>query len=387
MVERRQGVRFQGLERGGEEMLERFREGEIRIPSGCAIAAVVNRNKTLMSSNGIVSALALMRDRSNGLGGGFAAYGIYPEYANFYALHVFYDSEEARERGEKKLRQSFEVVCAEEIPTRRTRWIKKSPLVWRYFGVPREEKVEDWGAEEEAIVDLVMEVNSRAEGMYIFSSGKNMGAFKGVGFPEEMAEFYRLEDYKGYIWTGHGRFPTNTPGWWGGAHPFCLLDWSIVHNGELSSYGTNRAYLEMFGYACSLQTDTEVITYVFDLLMRRHRLSLHHTVQAVCPPFWERIAAMATEEARVARAIRLTYPAALLNGPFSIVVATGRGIMGLNDRIKLRPMTAGVQGELLAVASEEAAVRVLCPAPEEVWQPGGGEPVLGLVKGAESLWP
>ena len=30
-----------------------------------------------------------MRDRSNGLGGGFAAYGIYPEYKDFYALHVF----------------------------------------------------------------------------------------------------------------------------------------------------------------------------------------------------------------------------------------------------------------------------------------------------------
>ena len=30
-----------------------------------------------------------MHDRSNGLGGGFAAYGIYPEYRDFYALHMF----------------------------------------------------------------------------------------------------------------------------------------------------------------------------------------------------------------------------------------------------------------------------------------------------------
>ena len=25
------------------------------------------------------------------------------------------------------------------------------------------------------------------------------------------------------------------PGWWGGAHPFALLDYSVVHNGEISS--------------------------------------------------------------------------------------------------------------------------------------------------------
>ncbi len=30
-----------------------------------------------------------MHDRSNGLGGGFAAYGIYPEYKDFFALHMF----------------------------------------------------------------------------------------------------------------------------------------------------------------------------------------------------------------------------------------------------------------------------------------------------------
>ena len=85
-----------------------------------------------------------------------------------------------------------------------------------------------------------------------------MGTFKAVGFPEDVGEFYRLEEYEGYSWTAHGRYPTNTPGWWGGAHPFTLLDYSIVHNGEISSYDANRRFIEMFGYKCNLQTDTEV---------------------------------------------------------------------------------------------------------------------------------
>ena len=48
-------------------------------------------------------------------------------------------------------------------------------------------------------------------GSYVFSSGKNMGTFKAVGFPEDVGEFYRLEEYEGYSWTAHGRYPTNTP--------------------------------------------------------------------------------------------------------------------------------------------------------------------------------
>ena len=39
-----------------------------------------------------------MHDRSNGLGGGFAGYGIYPEYKDLYAFHIFYD-DARRQRG------------------------------------------------------------------------------------------------------------------------------------------------------------------------------------------------------------------------------------------------------------------------------------------------
>ena len=93
-----------------------------------------------------------------------------------------------------------------------------------------------------------MWVNSKIENAHVFSSGKNMGCFKGVGYPEEIGEYFMLDRlYRAYTWTVHGRFPTNTQAWWGGAHPFSLLDTTVVHNGEISSYGTNRWYLEMYG--------------------------------------------------------------------------------------------------------------------------------------------
>ena len=48
-----------------------------------------------------------MHDRSNGLGGGFAGYGIYPEYEDYYAFHVFYDTQAAKEACEREFEQSL----------------------------------------------------------------------------------------------------------------------------------------------------------------------------------------------------------------------------------------------------------------------------------------
>ena len=71
-------------------------EGQVRIPSGCAIAAMISRTGRMFTGERIINAMAPMHERSNGLGGGFAGYGIYPEYRNFYAIHVFYDDNRSR---------------------------------------------------------------------------------------------------------------------------------------------------------------------------------------------------------------------------------------------------------------------------------------------------
>ena len=47
-------------------------EGQVRIPSGCAIAAMISREGNRISGEAITNAMKPMHDRSNGLGGGFA---------------------------------------------------------------------------------------------------------------------------------------------------------------------------------------------------------------------------------------------------------------------------------------------------------------------------
>ncbi|MDR3312053.1 MAG: glutamine amidotransferase family protein [Spirochaetaceae bacterium] len=356
------------------------KEGEVRIPSGCALTGIFSRSGKRISGADAITSIATMHDRSNGLGGGFAGYGIYPEYKQYYALHIFYNTPEAKRECEAYLERKFDVINLSEIPVRNNPAITNIPLIWRYFTRPLQLRMEEANLDEkEYVVRCVNHVNSEITDAFVFSSGKNMGVFKAVGFPEDVGNFFRLEDYQGYCWTGHGRYPTNTPGWWGGAHPFTLLDFSVVHNGEISSYDTNRRYIEMFGYKCSLLTDTEVITYLLDYLIRKQQFSPEEAAHVIAAPFWQTIEAMDDKNREQYKFLRQVFPELLINGPFSILFGFTGGIMALNDRLKLRSMVAAEKGDFLYLASEECAIRAIESDPDCVWAPTGGEPVIATL--------
>ncbi len=243
--------------------------------SGCSIFGMINLRGEKTDGSPIIRAVANMHDRSNGLGGGFAVHGIYPELAELYALHVMFDDEAARlrDRGVHPGRLRRRAGRAHPLPPP-ARHRRRPPAVEvLHPAAGRPGRGPGGGRRFHGARGDAYQLG-RIDGAFVFSSGKNMGVFKGVGYPEDIGRFFRLDEYEGYIWVAHGRFPTNTQGWWGGAHPFNLLDMSVVHNGEISSYGINRRFLEMYGYDCTLHTDTEVLAYGVDLLMRRHGLSI-----------------------------------------------------------------------------------------------------------------
>ncbi|MDI6712176.1 MAG: glutamine amidotransferase family protein [Anaerosomatales bacterium] len=361
-------------------------EAPFKIHGGCGLAGICDESGKPMSGEQIILAMAVQRDRGNGLGGGFAGYGIYPEFPDHFAFHLMYHDERAREETEALLAEHCIVDLAEPMPTRPVKGISDAPLLYRYFLKPLPGELERLElSEEDLVVRLVMTINATVDGAFVASSGKNMGVFKGVGFPEEIGHFYRLEEYEGHTWTGHNRFPTNTPGWWGGAHPFALLDWTIVHNGEISSYGINSRYLEQFGYKCTLGTDTEVAAYLFDLMLRRHGLPLELACKALAAPLWTEIDRMPEGERELMRSLRAVYGPAMLNGPFAIILGFNGGMVALNDRIKLRPLVAARAGSVVIVASEEAAIRAVASEPDAVWMPKAGEPTVARVAGMP--WP
>src|SRR4030065_38244 len=86
-----------------------------KVIDACSIFGAMDRSGTLFSGEGVIKAIANMHDRGNGLGGGFAVYGLYPEHADLYALHLMYIRDDARSEAESILRAHFTIASAEQV--------------------------------------------------------------------------------------------------------------------------------------------------------------------------------------------------------------------------------------------------------------------------------
>lgn len=185
-------------------------EGQVRIPSGCAIAAVISKEGNRVSGEMITNAMNPMHDRSNGLGGGpVTAFTLNTKISmHFICFRAIRKECEA-------LKECFEIVKNEIIPTRKIPAITNEPIIWRYFVDSLKSALNSIQLDEkEFVACTVMKINTEMKGAYVFQAVKScMGTFKAVGFPEDVGVFYKLEDYEGYSWTAHDRYPANTPGW------------------------------------------------------------------------------------------------------------------------------------------------------------------------------
>jgi glutamate synthase domain-containing protein 1 len=357
----------------------------------CGIAGCINIDGTHISGSKIERMITTMSERENGLGSGFACYGLFPEHKDEYCLQFIFETEDAKERTEEFLKDWVYITKDEKVYTAHVPSLRPPyPLIWRYFSLPRDKSDRFWRqglSEDDYIVRMVMTINSEIPGAFCASSGKDMTVFKGNGYASEIAKFYDISRYKGNMWISHSRFPTNSPGWWAGAHPISILDWGICHNGEITSYGVNRKMVEMSGYRCSLLTDSEVIAYLWDLMVRKHHLPVPATAFAMAPWYYQDIERLDPQSNRLATQLRIIYKEAFLNGPFSILVGRSQPeitMIALADRKKLRPLIVGESedGNSVYAASEECAIQAVEPG-ARTWAPNAGNPV--IVKVGEGL--
>ena len=173
-----------------------------------------------------------------------------------------------------------------------------------------------------------------------------------------------------------GGVQTIPPGVGVGAHPLGLWEYPSVNSGEISSSDSNRRHMEMFGYQCTLQTDTEVITYIVDYLRRKQKLTLQEVAKVIAASFWSTIERKPAEERAQEELLRKMFPSLLITGPFATIFGYPGGLMALNDRLKLRSMVVAERGDRAYIASEECAIRVIEPELDYVRAPRGGEPVI-----------
>lgn len=370
--------------------LRYLQKPESRVHDACGIAALFNMDEKAVSGKTVHAMISLMKERENGLGGGYAAYGLFPKQVDKYCIQLLLEDTPGcppvRERVEEYLKRTTDIFRDEPVPIDDS-VIPFHPQVHRFFVAPK-----DQAGPDEAIKDVVMDINANIDGAFCMSSGKNMAVFKGNGWAAEIGDFYKIDKIKAYMWTAHSRFPTNTPGWWGGAHPFNLLGTSVVHNGEITSYGTNVNYLTELGYACTLKTDTEVVCYLYDYLTRKagypQRIASQLAAAVLAPPYWRDIDAMAEPQKSWLTALRMVHRKAMANGPFAIIISANEPtptMIGHSDRKKLRPLIAAQSDDenTFYLSSELNPIHAVDDT-SDYWQANPGEPIIATTDGIVS---
>ena len=101
--------------------------------SGCGIIGIINEHGTTFSGEDITIAICNMMERGNGLGAGFAGYGIYPDLKNYWCFHIMYHNEEAKVTTEESLNRHFILKHHEPIPTKGVKTLRSVPSLFRYF--------------------------------------------------------------------------------------------------------------------------------------------------------------------------------------------------------------------------------------------------------------
>ena len=100
----------------------------------------------------------------------------------------------------------------------------------------------------------------------------------------------------------------------------------------------------------------------------------------IAPPLWDEIDRMPQVERELHTVLRKTYGSLLMNGPFTVIAAHQGEMIGLTDRIRLRPLTAAVNDNMLYLSSEEASIRLVDDNVSRAWIPRGGEPIIGRLE-------
>ena len=210
-------------------------------------------------------------------------------------------------------------------------------------------------------------------------------AYRDVGLVSEVFPKERLQALgTGSIAVGHVRYGTTGSDNKRNVQPILVNHFkgrmALAHNGALTNAADLRSAFEMEGSIFHTTSDTEVITYIADYLLRRQGLTLEETAAVIAAPFWNTISQKSEEVQKKLTYLRTVFSSLLITGPFSIILGFEGGLMALNDRLKLRSMVVGEKGDRVYIASEEAAIRAMEPDAENIYAPAGGEPVIVRVK-------
>jgi glutamate synthase domain-containing protein 1/glutamate synthase domain-containing protein 3 len=339
-----------------------------------------------------------MHNRGNGKGGGLAAVGLVPEKlgvdqetldSDFLLQVALLDESVLPEMEARFIHPHFRVKHEGFIDTvddyRDVAGLEmKPPQVKRYFVRVKPEALTRFQkerhletlpadkAEEEFIYQNTYQLNLALysslgeKRAFVLSHGRNMMILKIVGYAEQVAQYYKLENFDAHIWIAHQRYPTKGRVWHpGGAHPFIGLDEALVHNGDFANYYSVSEYLRQRNVYPLFLTDTEVSVQVFDLLNRVYGYPLEYIIEALAPTAEMDFDHLPEEKQLIYRQIQATHIHGSPDGPWFFIIARTDTrnkefqLIGITDTAMLRPQVFALQKgevEIGLICSEKQAI-------------------------------
>ena len=94
--------------------------GDDKVHDACGLFGMMDVSGRRFGAEEPIKAIANMHERGNGLGGGFAVYGIYPAFKDDYAFHIMYLNPESKDKAEAILDENFSFIHLPEPLRRRT---------------------------------------------------------------------------------------------------------------------------------------------------------------------------------------------------------------------------------------------------------------------------
>jgi len=174
------------------------------------------------------------------------------------------------------------------------------------------------------------------EGAEVLSFGSALELIKDLGDATEVSEQYGLGSFKGTHGIGHTRMATESDVDIRSAHPYWAYpynDIAVVHNGQITNYWIMRREMERLGHRFMSNCDSELLA-VYTANNLEQGASLEDSLKASIKD---------------------------IDGVFTYLVATDKELGMAKDTMAAKPMVLFESDDLVALASEEVAIRAIVP--------------------------
>jgi glutamate synthase domain-containing protein 1 len=201
----------------------------------------------------------------------------------------------------------------------------------------------DYDGDLKQLADYVEDVR----GAEVLSLGRALEIVKDLGDANTVAADYRLDDFVGTHAIGHARMATESDVDIANAHPYWAYpfpDVAVVHNGQLTNYHHWRRRLERAGHRFQSDCDSEIIAVYLA----------------------ERMAQGDSLEDAMRRSLTD------LDGVFTYICVTEDALGVAKDELGAKPLVLYESDEIVALASEEIAIRKVVDREIETYDPYEG---------------